>query len=205
MSTIKVNTIENRNGSNINIGKSGTTVGFVAGTTVDFSTNSPTLTGVATVNGITEADQWRLTTSFSGNADPIASNLERVDTNGFSVLGIGMTESSGVFTFPSTGYWWVFASYTLDEEGSGTDNEITGEIQFSSDGGSGWGKSLYTNGFMNTTNATLTITGDFIFDITNTSTHKVRFSVTGNAASNRVIGNTSSNQTWFTFIRLGDT
>ena len=205
MSTIKVNSIENRNGSSITLGKSGTTVDFAAGTTVDFSTNSPTLTGVATTNGITEADQWRLTTSFSGSADPIASNLERVDSSGFSVFGTGMTESSGVFTFPSTGYWWVNASFTFDEEGSGTDNEITGEIQFSNDGGSGWSKPLYTNGFMNTSNATLTVNGDFIFDITNTSTHKIRFSVTGNLASNRVIGNTSSNQTWFTFIKLGDT
>lgn len=178
----------------------------LANSSITLNGSAVSLGGSASV-GITEADQWRLTTSFSGSADPIASNLERVDTNGFSVFGTGMTESSGVFTFPSTGYWWVFASYTFDENGGGNDNEITGEIQFSSDGGSGWGKSLYTNGMLFNTpsNGTVTYTGDFIFDITNTSTHKVRFSVTGNGTGNQVIGNTSSNQTWFTFVRLGDT
>ena len=43
-------------------------------------------------NGITMADQWRLTADFTGNAEPITSNLERNDTQ-FSVIGTGMTES----------------------------------------------------------------------------------------------------------------
>jgi len=58
--------------------------------------------------GITEADQWRLTTNFTGAAESgIQSNLERVDTDGLGYLGTGMSQSSGVFTFPSTGYWYV--------------------------------------------------------------------------------------------------
>ena len=48
--------------------------------------------------GITMVDQFRLTTTFQGDAVPIASNLERVDTDGFSQIGTGMTESSGIFT-----------------------------------------------------------------------------------------------------------
>ena len=48
--------------------------------------------------GITEADQWRLTTSFQGDADPIASNWERNDTS-FDKIGTGMSQSSGIFLF----------------------------------------------------------------------------------------------------------
>ena len=57
--------------------------------------------------GITEADQWRLTSNLTGSADPISANLERADDPSFAKIGTGMTESSGVFTFPSTGIWRV--------------------------------------------------------------------------------------------------
>jgi hypothetical protein len=33
--------------------------------------------------------------------------LERNDTAGFNYIGTGMTESGGVFTFPSTGTWMI--------------------------------------------------------------------------------------------------
>ena len=52
-----------------------------------------------TVGGIIEADLWRLTTSFTGGAAPIASNWERSDDASFSKIGTGMSQSSGVFTF----------------------------------------------------------------------------------------------------------
>ncbi len=76
--------------------------------------------------GITEADQWRLTTDLTGDQEPIASNLERNDSTGFSLLGTGMTQSSGIFTFPSTGYWYITAqfAYTSDV----IDNQKTGNI-----------------------------------------------------------------------------
>ena len=59
--------------------------------------------------GITMADQWRLTSDLSGTNPNtfITSNWERVDTAGQGTLGTGMSESSGVFTFPSTGIYKV--------------------------------------------------------------------------------------------------
>ena len=65
-----------------------------------------------TVGGIIEADLWRLTTSFTGGAAPIASNWERSDDASFSKIGTGMSQSSGVFTFPSTGIQSSFCNYT---------------------------------------------------------------------------------------------
>ena len=58
--------------------------------------------------GITMADQWRITTTFQVSSTAfITSNWERVDTNGYGKIGTGMSESSGVFSFPSTGIYLV--------------------------------------------------------------------------------------------------
>ena len=60
--------------------------------------------------GITMADQWRLTADnsmSSSDFNDITSNWERNDNSGFGQLGTGMTESSGIFTFPSTGIYLI--------------------------------------------------------------------------------------------------
>ena len=62
-----------------------------------------TLPDVATgLGGIQEVDQWYLTTNITSNGD-ITGNLSRNTLTGSGCpLGTGMTESSGVFSFPST-------------------------------------------------------------------------------------------------------
>jgi len=92
------------------------------------------------VGGLSEVDQWRLTTNFSGTQTVITSNLERVDNASFSVLGTGMTESSGIFTFPSTGKYLVefvssarFNGYNRYQYGSiqvTTNNSTYSEVSF---------------------------------------------------------------------------
>ena len=72
-------------------------------------------TGKIMHNGVNVAaapmvDQWRLTTNTSitgSTAYFITSNWERVDSDGFAKIGDGMSESSGVFTFPSTGIYHI--------------------------------------------------------------------------------------------------
>ena len=65
--------------------------------------------GAAGVDGITEADQWRIPTTYSTSGDAVITSWERNDSN-FEVIGSGMTESSGIFTFPSTGKYLIMAS-----------------------------------------------------------------------------------------------
>ena len=55
--------------------------------------------------GITQTDQWYVNADFTGSVDPITT-VSRF-TNGGSYIGSGMSVSSGVFTFPTTGYWLV--------------------------------------------------------------------------------------------------
>ena len=153
--------------------------------------------------GITHASQWRLTTNFDGDKAPIDGNLEEVDApSGFGILGSSMTESSGVFTFPSTGYWLVRfdAMYYYTNDSTYADSQIYVTI----DDGGDWGIVTYarsgTGGsdFANPSSV-------YIVDVTDTSNVKVRFHVKTEDDSATCKGDTGYNYTYMTFIRLGDT
>jgi hypothetical protein len=156
--------------------------------------------------GITHASQWRLTTDFTGDAAPIASNLEEVDAPvGFGVLGSSMTESSGVFTFPTTGYWWIkfqaawyhtaVSEYCDAAIWTTTNNSTYAKAAYGSNGTAASGTaSQYGNP-----------SAEYIFDVTSTSNNKCQFRVYTADDSATVKGSTSFNYTYMTFIRLGDT
>ena len=135
--------------------------------------------------GITEADQWRLTANKTSTGD-ITANLERVDTAGFGYLGTGMTESSGIFSFPSTGIYKITANI------DGAYDRVI--IKTTTD------NSTYVDA---SHIAQYYGSAEFIFDVTSTSTHKVKFNY--DTYSTGLVGDTAVNRTHFTFIRLGDT
>jgi hypothetical protein len=67
------------------------------------------LTGLP-AGGITEADQFRLETSFNSPSDGVAyitTGWARPSTDGFGKIGTGMSEAAGVWTFPSTGVYLI--------------------------------------------------------------------------------------------------
>ena len=70
-------------------------------------------------DGIIEADQWRITANHSGVAD-ITANWERVDTDGYGTIGSAMTESSGIFSFPSTGIYLIQGAFRILAAGNDT-------------------------------------------------------------------------------------
>ena len=155
--------------------------------------------------GITEADQWRLTTTIVGNSTPISSNLERVDTTGFGYIGSGMTQSSGIFTFPSTGIYLISANgtiynnvtssrYALIEFLTTTDNSSYTTVANSYSYISYVSSYTYTNSEQK-----------IFFDVTDTSNCKIKFNFTAENGNTGLQGNTDANRTVFTFIRLGDT
>jgi hypothetical protein len=65
---------------------------------------------------------------FTNDAQPIASNLERNDTS-FSYIGTGMSQSSGVFTFPSTGIYLVKYNISAIIGGNGTESKTNPLIE----------------------------------------------------------------------------
>ena len=156
-------------------------------------------------NGITEADQWRITADHSGTGD-ITANWERADSDGFNYIGTGMTESSGIFTFPSTGIWLIMFNAS-GYANNGASRYIRGSIETTLNGG-GDGYSRAANGYMSSSESAAYnhISTNFIFDVTNTSQLLVKFSLSQNQANTPIFqGNTNENYTFATFIRLGDT
>ena len=119
-------------------------------------------------------------------------------------IGSGMSESSGVFTFPVTGKYLIYVQVTA--YGQYAYGRATIETQFSTNSGSSYDivAHAYTNVSQNGGNGGGSSMA--IIDITNVSTHKVRFAQSTSSTSGRFIqGASDSNQTAFTFIRLGAT
>ena len=156
--------------------------------------------------GITMVDRWRLTTDFTNTAEPIASNLERADEASPGLIGTGMTQSSGIFTFPSTGIYLIQAQFGFQLNGDARD--LAHYIKFTTNN-STYAAGAANDVFIRQTSSLTTWNGNFIsytFDVTNVTTHKVRFDVeVGSNIATTIRGSTTADITAFTFIRLGDT
>jgi len=159
------------------------------------------------VKGITMADKWALTGNFNLSSAETYYTITGTWAKGTSAgyntgsLGSAMTESSGVFTFPSTGiYYIVYDCITGTSSDQlnmwsyitvGADNTSTNYLSVKASSGD--------SGTMNT------VTGSAMLDVTNTSTQKVFVRGYSNATGSYLSGNGDLQRTCITFIRLGDT
>ena len=159
--------------------------------------------GSDVTQGITVADQWRLTADLVGaGAADITSNFERVDDATFAKIGTGMTESSGIFTFPSTGLYLLSISVFFHSRGN--DEFGTVKTNVSSDSGSSFSEIAHCQGGnANNNPITHNTSIENFVNVTNTSNFQIKFSVSSQTY-NDVKGATDHNKTHFTFIRLGD-
>ena len=114
MSTLEVNKITPQGtGTTVTLGDSGDTFTIPSGVTLNGS--SATLTGFATTNGITNAQLFRVTTSFTG-AQVITSNWEQADTDGSGSIGSFVSQSSGIFSFSQTGIYLIYFQVGVYED-----------------------------------------------------------------------------------------
>ena len=150
--------------------------------------------------GISEADTWRLTADKT-DSSVITANLERDDTSGFGYVGTGMTQSSGIFTFPSTGIYLITAHFTFTVT---NENQTIGAINTTINNSS---YTLRAEAFASSTGTShyKGSTTSIIFDVTSTANCKLSFELKSLNASCGAIGGTTLNYTNFVFIRLGDT
>jgi len=200
---LKVDTIQDTAGNNI-INESSDTI--TIGASGDTTNVVGTLqnNGSALISGITNAQQWRLTTDFTNDANPIASNLEQVDHDGAGKIGSDMTQSSGTFTFPDTGIWYIaFKAAFLSGSGDGANFNFT-EILTTINNSSYTTRNNSANA-SNGGNQYMSAFSTTIFDVTDTSTHKVRFKVNVADSGITTLGNSDTTLTGMDFIRLGDT
>ena len=151
--------------------------------------------------GITVADGWRISTGYNGNGDVfITSGWERIDDASFGSLGSAMTESSGVFTFPSTGIYLVQFQMSYHTHINGY---VKGRIWITTDNSS-YDKVAESIGYLQAGE----LSAQYCFalvDVTDTSNVKAKFGFNGANSSSGAYGSTTDTQTGANFIRLGDT
>jgi hypothetical protein len=199
-SILKVDTIQDADGNNI-INESGNTITVGAsGDTLQASS------GTTNNLGISEIDQWRLSADLSittlNTLTNITANWERNDNTGFGRVGTGMTESSGTFTFPSTGIYLITTTFVFYSATGGSEynrmsiNTTTNDSTYTEQDEC----SIATS----STPKRNSTSSSFVFDVTDTSQCKVRFYyyVQGNIT---LSGSSSANRTFVTFTRIGDT
>ena len=206
MSKLKVTTISDPDNDNtaISVDSSGNlTVPQNLTVSGTLSGDGSNLTGIN--NGITQAEVWALEANFSpGSAytNYITSNWALADAKGDIFLGDGMSESSGIFTFPVTGLWKIDYQCSLGST-SGSTQWLGGIIARTTN------NSTYSNvsgnfDSVSTANYNSAVYLSYIFNVTSTSTHKVKFALDSNSSGQFVQGTVNDSYTRVTFIRLGD-
>ena len=178
--------------------------GLASGTTDQFLkfTGSTTLASAA-AGGITGIDTWGLSSSASHSSGgvSISSNWTRRTTHASSNLGTAMTESSGVFTFPSTGHWLIIGGFYFDGNSSThyrgiiMKNNAGTEITSAYGHGEGSNPSWHHDA----------VSVHFNMDVTDTTanTNKIYFQT--NSGGSCTCAGGSNGQSYVSFIRLGDT
>ncbi len=169
--------------------------------------NGSALTGLTA--GVTEADQWRVTSDFTMNsqyAATITANWERNDTT-FEKIGTGMSvDGNGHWTFPSTGKWLIRGTW-IGSRSSGAQWWGIVYVYGMTDG-------VQSNAFelarsfvaIAANNGSQSATFECIFDVQNTSGYKLLFGYFDNAVQTTVFeGHSDRNENSFTFIKLGET
>ena len=155
------------------------------------------LTGLSA--GIAMSDQWSITSDNNKtNGQTIDTGWERSDYF-FAQIGTGMTESSGVFTFPQTGIYLLMSQHAMN-----TSAGYCGvEIKMSSDSGSNYSTVSYGQ-ITNTNNGYHALSLHGVVDVQNASTYRVLLEAYNNA-NVQYSGDSNALRNGITFIRLGDT
>jgi hypothetical protein len=163
--------------------------------------------GSGLVSGITVADQWRLTSDLSlssGVETTITTNLEQVDTAGQGTIGTVMSQSSGIFTFPSTGVYLV--CFTVSGNINADTRYIQARINVTTNN-STYNPVAINSSFNQQSSGSDSDSNSVtqsLIDVTDTANVKVKFSILS-ANNATASGNSTYNYTHMTFIRLGDT
>ena len=156
--------------------------------------------------GLQMADQWRRTGTLNTNGGEnfITTDWNRVSGGGFGTLGTGMSESGGIFTFPSTGIYLV--TWQAYAETSTTSGVNAVNIYVTTD------NSSYSNRASSLFSMEYDMSGynygnghaSAMIDVTDVSNVKVKFRVysAGNVAWDI---SSAENRNCATFLRLGDT
>ena len=155
---------------------------------------------------VTVYDTWIYTaeTNVYAAGNYLTSNWSRFGDN----IGSAMTQSSGVFSFPSTGFYRVTFTCNFFERNS-PDNIAYIYIQTTTDNNA----TAYVTRVASLQNITdrsgdtyTTCHAHILFDVTNLTTHKVRFFCGSDDSGDlRIAGAPTYQQVYATFQKVGNT
>jgi hypothetical protein len=167
------------------------------------ATCSGTATGFG-VEGITMYDVFQYTSDVQGDQQPLSSNWARAG-NHFDKIGTGMSESSGIFTFPTTGKYHIW--YKINFYSNGNSSQYAGAYFKVTGNNSSYTTRSHSYAFFQTTSGYEynTAYGDVPVDVTDTTNIKVRLEAEMQNNSVYIMGSSNTIATGITFIRLGDT
>jgi len=174
-------------------------------TATSFSGSGAALTGIT--SGLPMLDVWTISSdvNVTSSSDFITSNWTRANSYQ-ATIGSAMTESSGVFTFPSTGIYEVMFSPQFNESESSTNRYVTTQIYKVISGsvtmiGESVGSITGVSG-----NTYARPISHVYFDVTDVSTHKLKFKCLSINTTIIMSGHSSNFlYTTLTFKKLGDT
>ena len=154
---------------------------------------------VAPSVGIAMVDQWSITSDNNKtDGQTIDTGWERSDYF-FAQIGTGMTQSSGIFTFPQTGIYLLMSQHAMN-----TSTSSAGvKIRVSSNSGSDYSTISYGT-ITNTNNGYHHMSLHAIVDVTNASNFRLKLEAE-NSGNVQYSGDTDALRNGITFIRLGDT
>tara|TARA_R100001086_G_scaffold160504_1_gene86257 strand:+ start:532 stop:1191 length:660 start_codon:yes stop_codon:yes gene_type:complete len=192
---------------------SNTGITFPSADTIKFSTGGVERMSITNsgfggiIQGITEYDIYKLTSNLTVSSPSIfiTANLARV-TFFFEKIGTGVSVSSGVFSFPSTGKYEIHAIFQgfhlagnddLFKLGMwGTTNNSDYNAIINCRGGTDNASEAFSTSFV------------YLIDIPDISTHKIKFG-TESAGTNAVqldgANNNTLDGTYFVFKKVGET
>lgn len=172
-------------------GGTGLSSGFINGTTN---------------TGISQMSQFRLDGNVNNDQDPF-TNWEESDDPTYTRIGTAPTINAGVFTLSATGKYlilWDVAANSYGSGFSGADASVGWEIYATTNNGTAWDRiarnteNFGYGGYYANTNL------QAHFNCTNTSTHKLKFTVSGTNNLIRTNGDTDTSFGGLSIIKISD-
>ena len=179
--------------------------------TVTFHPDGRTLVNGEDINRTPSlmVDSWRLTADTGNAPTSLTSNWERVDTVVPGLKGTGLTQSSGVFTFPQTGIYAILCHFRAelgDDDGScNVDIRVSTNSATSYDDNDFVRATMTTQGNKGSSGVYQGLYGSYILNVASTSTTRFAFRAHSFAGNSKIHGSTSDNESYFQVFRLGDT
>ncbi len=156
-----------------------------------------------------EADGYRLTTDFSGSADPITSNWERNDSawEGTGYLGSSLiTQSSGIFTFAKTGWYNFYLQHDSQIGGGNSDGFNQFFASISTNSGSSYTNFCECDAWFgdNVSSKYMVKSSSALIKVANASTYRIKISQAAGSSATTTKGSSTKLRTGFILIRIGD-